>query len=242
VPHHLYGVMDGALAASAALWRAMALPLIEQVWQRGRLPVIVGGTGLYLRALIDGIAPVPPVPSEIRDDVRSLTTEARAQALAHEDPVMAARLHAHDSQRLARALEVVRATGRSLAAYHGPQPDGLGAQAILDTWLILPERSQLYAACDARFSAMIEGGALDEVQALLARNLDPALPVMKAVGVPELAACLRGEQDLAGAVATAQQMTRNFAKRQYTWFRNQFSDWPVCASPDELKYNYKIMA
>lgn len=225
IPHHLYGVLDGAVPASAAQWRAMALESIEAVWGRGKLPILVGGTGLYLRAMLEGIAEVPTIPAPIREAVRGLSTSESAEALAKEDPVMAARLHPADRQRLARALEVVRTTGRSLASYHGPQPDGLMARCEAQRLRILPDRAVLYAACDARFVSMVERGALAEVEALLSRNLSPALPVMKAVGVPELAAHLRGALSLGQAIAAAQQATRNYAKRQYTWFRNQCGDW-----------------
>jgi tRNA dimethylallyltransferase len=226
VPHHLFGVLDGAQAASAAAWRSDALEVLAGIWTRGAVPVIAGGTGLYIRALLEGIADVPPIALEVRDAVRAMGTEARAEALAREDPQMAARLHPNDSQRLARALEVVRSTGRSLADFHGPQPDGLTQVCQIEKHLLLPNRAQLYAACDARFERMMAAGALEEARTLMVRQLDLALPVMKAVGVPELLAHLRGEMSLAEAVGAAQQATRNYAKRQFTWMRNQFGDWP----------------
>jgi tRNA dimethylallyltransferase len=227
VPHHLYGVLDGARAASAALWRGQALAVIEAVWQRGHIPIIVGGTGLYLRALLDGLSDVPPIAEGIRADVRRLSTLERAAALAREDPAMAAKLNPNDAQRLARALEVVRATGRSLESFHGPQQDGLLQTATVLRVRLLPERQPLYARCDARLEQMMAAGVLAELHRLEARKLAPDLPVMKAVGVPELLAHVRGEVDLPTAVAAAQQATRRYAKRQYTWFRNQCADWQL---------------
>jgi tRNA dimethylallyltransferase len=234
VPHHLYGTHDGAKAASAAEWRAQAMPIIEAVWTRGAVPIIVGGTGLYVRTLLDGIAAVPEISPVIREAVRALSTPARAAALLREDPVMAARLNPHDGQRLARALEVVRATGQSLNLFHGPQSDGLMQTATVMACRLLPERQSLYDRCDARLQAMLSAGALLEVQALAMRQLSAALPVMKAVGVPELLAHVRGETDLPAALAAAQQSTRRYAKRQYTWFRNQCPDWRMNPKVEDM--------
>jgi tRNA dimethylallyltransferase len=234
IAHHLYGTWDGSEAASAADWRYVAMTTLNMIWKKNRLPIIVGGTGLYLRALLDGFAQVPEVPADIRIGVRALSTTERAAALAKEDPAMAAKLNPNDSQRLARALEVVRATGHSLSSFHGPQPDGLTQNAQVFTLRLLPERAELYDRCDARLEQMVHGGALDEVRRLDARKLAPDLPVMKAVGVPELLAHVRGETDLASALAAAKLSTRHYAKRQYTWFRNQCADWPVNLDLDQL--------
>jgi tRNA dimethylallyltransferase len=157
-----------------------------------------------------------------------------AQALAYEDPEMAAALSPNDSQRLARALEVIRATGRSLRSFHGPQSDGLRAGTQIVATRLLPDRAALYATCDQRLDRMIASGALDEVKALAARRLSPELPVMKAVGVPELLGVVQEEADLPTALAAAKLSTRHYAKRQYTWFRNQCADWHVNLDLDQL--------
>jgi tRNA dimethylallyltransferase len=227
VPHRLYGVLDGAELCSAARWRAMALAEIEAAAAAGRLPVVVGGTGLYLRALTEGLAEIPPVPDEIRAASRALHAEiggaAFRERLAALDPAGAARLPPGDTQRLIRAYEVAAATGRPLGAWlDAARREAQRLDAEIATIVLQPPRGPLHEACDARFAAMIEhGGALDEVRALVARGLDPALPVMKAVGVRELAACLAGALPLAEAVARAQRETRRYAKRQTTWFRHQ---------------------
>ncbi len=223
-PHRLYGVLDPAEACSAARWRDLAAAAMDEAWQSGRLPVVVGGTGLYLRALIDGLSPIPEIPAEVREEARArledLGNAAFHAELARLDPVMAARLDAGNSQRLARAWEVRVATGRSLAAWQAEPPRG-GVAAAWQALTLMPPRDDLYAACDGRFRRMVEAGALAEVEALLARRLDPALPAMKALGVPELAAHLEGGLDLDAAVARATQATRHYAKRQLTWFRHQ---------------------
>src|SRR6185312_16062366 len=191
------------------------------------LPILAGGTGLYLRALLAGIAAVPPIPAEIRAAARRLHRALGGAgfraALAARDPAGAARLAPGDTQRLLRAYEVAHATGRPLAGWQRAPgaPPRLGRVLSL---VLLPPRAALYAACDARFAAMVEAGALAEVRALLDRHLDPALPAMKAVGVPELARHLAGEVTLAEAVRLGQQATRRYAKRQYTWFRRQMPE------------------
>lgn len=230
VPHRLYGVLPGSERCSAARWRVMALAEIEAAHAEGRLPIVTGGTGLYLRALVEGLDPVPEVPESYRAEARSLHDDlggaAFHAALAERDPAMAARLHPNDRQRLIRAWEVLSATGRSLAAWQAGDAKGAeGDGEDLDNprfWLICqPPRAELYAACDARFLAMLREGALDEVRALNALGLDPSLPVMKALGVPELSAHLSGDLSLEEATARAQQATRNYAKRQETWLRTQ---------------------
>jgi tRNA dimethylallyltransferase len=191
------------------------------------VPIVVGGTGLYLRTLLDGIAPVPQIDPAVRDGVRALDpAEARA-ALVREDPARAARLAPNDRSRIVRALEVVRSTGRSLDQWQAERSGGIGASVALHPVVLLPARSKLYQRCDRRFAAMAANGALDEVAALRARRLDPTLPVMRAIGVRELQAVLQGEASMDEAVAHGAQATRNYAKRQYTWFRHQVPDWPV---------------
>lgn len=233
VPHRLFGAWDGAEACSAADWAERARAEVASAQAGGAVPILVGGTGLYLRTLIDGIAPVPPIDPAIRAAVRALPTTAAHAALQAEDAEAAGRLHPSDSTRIARALEVVRATGRPLAAWQTQRVGGIGHAVSLHSAVLLPPRAALYARCDARFAEMLERGALDEVRALLARHLPADLPVMRAIGVPELAAHLAGALPLAEALAAGQQATRRYAKRQYTWFRHQSpADWQTKESFD----------
>ncbi len=227
IAHRLYGAWDGAEACSAADWAAAARTEIAAVHARGAVPVLVGGTGLYLRTLLDGIAPVPPIDPAVRAAVRALPVAEAHAALRVEDPERAAELHPADTTRVARALEVVRSTGRPLAAWQAERSGGIGADIALHPAILLPERSWVYARCDRRFDLMLAGGAIAEVEALLARALDPALPVMRAIGVPEIADFLRGGSDLAAARQRGAQATRNYVKRQMTWLRHQCPpDWP----------------
>jgi tRNA dimethylallyltransferase len=219
--HLLYGVLDGANPCSAADWAELAKAEISRVQGEGRLPILVGGTGLYLRTLIDGIAPIPPIDPAIRREVRAASVAENLSALAPLDPVAAATLNPGDTTRIARALEVVRSTGRSLAEWHKRSEGGIGEEIALQVLILLPPRPWLYERCDRRFADMVKQGALAEVESLLARKLDPNLPVMRAIGVPELGAHLRGEVTLEDAVAAGQRATRNYAKRQYTWFAHQ---------------------
>jgi tRNA dimethylallyltransferase len=224
IDHRLFGEWDGAEACSAADWADRARAAIDTAHGRGAVPILVGGTGLYLRTLLDGIAPVPPIDPEVRSIVRSMSATDAHAALSAEDPAAAARLSPNDSARTARALEVVRSTGRTLASWQGQRTGGIGHAVDVHAAILLPVRETLYDRCDRRFDHMLERGALAEVEALLARALDPALPVMRAIGVPELASHLRGEASLDEARARATQATRNYAKRQYTWFRHQPPD------------------
>ena len=222
-PHRLYGLLDAAERGSVANWRALALDEIAVATRAGRLPILVGGTGLYIRALERGLAPVPEIPEQIRQEaldlLRLLGGVGFRERLAQLDPAGAQRLFPGDRQRLARAYEVVRATGVPLATWQRrPHPSSPYRFATI---LLMPPRERLYAACDTRFARMIEAGALGEAAALAARGLDPELPAMKAVGVPELLRHLGGEMPLANAIAAAQRATRRYAKRQMTWFRHQ---------------------
>ena len=226
-PHRLDGILDGSELCSAARWAALAHGEIAAAQAAGRLPIVVGGTGLYLRTLLNGIAAVPAIPAPVREAARARHREIGGAAfraeLAALDPAAAARLPDGDSQRLVRAYEVVQATGRTLGDWQRAGAKGV-PQYDSRRFVLLPPRERLYAACDGRLEAMIRAGALDEVQALVARRLAPDLPIMKAVGVPELARHLSGESDLASAIAAAQTATRQYAKRQYTWFRHQLAD------------------
>ena len=230
VPHRLFGSWDGATACSAPAWAAAARAEIAAAHAAGAVPILVGGTGLYMSTLLDGIAPVPVIDPAIRAQVRALPlAEAYAQLQAL-DPDRAAALAPADSQRICRSLEVVLSTGRSLLAWQDVRTGGIADQITLTPLVLLPEREALFARCDARFGAMLDSGAVAEVERLLARQLDPALPVMRAIGVPEIAAMLRGACSREEALAQGQQATRNYAKRQYTWFRNQPpAEWPRIA-------------
>jgi tRNA dimethylallyltransferase len=219
-PHQLFGYLDGTESCSAARWAADAKAAIAESAAVGRLPILVGGTGLYLRTLLDGIAPVPEIDPQVRADIRALAVRDAYAALSREDPAAAARLSPNDTTRVARALEVVRSTGRPLADWQKDKLGGIGDQIDLIPMILLPPRDWLYARCDARLVQMMDAG-LDEVAALLARGLDPDLPVMRAIGVPELADHLAGRLSRDAALAAAQMATRNYAKRQFTWFRNQ---------------------
>lgn len=220
-PHRLFGHVDGAEACSAARWAQEAEAEIAGAHAGGRLPILVGGTGLYIRTLIDGIAPVPDIDPDVRAAVRAMAVAQSHAALAREDPAAAARLNAADTTRVARALEVVRSTGRPLAHWQQRRTGGIGDRIALHPLLLLPDRAWLIDRCDARFDAMIDGGAVAEVEALLARGLHEDLPVMRAIGVRPIAEWLAGRIGREEMAARAKTDTRRYAKRQYTWFANQ---------------------
>jgi len=227
VPHRLFGTIDGAESCSAARWAAEARDEIAAAQAAGRLPVLVGGTGLYLRTLIDGIAPVPEIDPAIRAAVRAMPVAEAHRALLAADPLAAARLAPADTTRVARALEVARSTGRTLAAWQEAWVGGIGGSVTLVATVLLPDRDWLLARCDARLEAMFAEGAVEEVARLMARDDVPlAAPIRRAIGVPEIAAMLAGEISRKAALAAAKLATRHYAKRQYTWFRNQPpADW-----------------
>lgn len=233
IEHRLFGTWDGADSCSAADWAAAARTVIAEVHARGAVPILVGGTGLYIQTLLDGIAPVPPIDPQVRAAVRAMPVAEAYAALQAEDPERAARLDPGDTTRIARALEVVRSTGQPLAHWQAERSGGIADKVTLHPVILLPPRDWVYARCEQRFARMLEQGALDEVAALLARRLDPDLPVMRAIGVPELAGHLRGELPLSEAESRASQATRNYAKRQFTWLRNQPPDtWPRIEAKD----------
>ncbi len=240
-PHRLYGILPPDAVCSAGRWRTLAIEAIDEVWQQGKLPIVAGGTGLYLYTLVNGISPIPDIPDTVRDASRHLFEQDGNAAfharLAARDPIMAARLHPSNSQRLVRAWEVIEATGRSLADWQAQPLEG-GLDADVFKYALLPPRADLFAACDRRFLEMMQEGALDEVEALLARNLDPALPLMKALGVEPLRDYLSGLMSEAAAVRAAQTATRQYAKRQITWIKGKFSDYKI----DSEKFSESIMA
>lgn len=216
-PHRLFGHIDGAEACSAARWAADAKAVLADVER----PILVGGTGLYLRTLLDGIAPVPEIDPAIRAEVRALPVADAHRLLAEADPAAAARLNPTDTTRVARALEVVRSTGRPLAAWQADKLGGIGGGYAVTGMVLTPDRAVLGERIERRCAAMLAEGALDEVAALVARNLDPALPVMRAIGVAPLADHLAGRVTREAAIAQVALDTRRYAKRQGTWFRHQ---------------------
>ncbi|WP_428409908.1 tRNA (adenosine(37)-N6)-dimethylallyltransferase MiaA [Hyphococcus sp.] len=236
-PHRLYGVLQGVERCSAGRWARLAKDVLYQCQQQGKVAVVCGGTGLYFRALEEGLSPIPETPGATRAEAearrRELGPEAFREEVVAHDPDMA-RLPAGDSQRLIRAWEVFRATGKPLSWHQAQQREPL-IDKVDARIVIEPPRDVLYARCDARAVEMMRQGGVEEVRALLERNLDPALPVMKALGVPEIAAMLRGDMDETEALQMLQQNTRRFAKRQLTWFRNQAADWPRAATAEDAE-------
>ncbi len=221
VPHHLVGVADAAETWSVGRWLKAAMAALDAITSRGKPALIVGGTGLYFRALTHGLADIPKVS---REDSQNFSEGELRAVLKALDPVSEARIGPADVQRLTRAHAVAVQTGTALSEWHAltlPALEPGTYRAIV----VQPERDALYVRCDARLASMVKAGALQELSALLARDLDPNLPAMKAVGVRELSPHVRGEASLDDALAAAQMATRNYAKRQMTWFRNQTPDW-----------------
>ena len=228
-PHRLYGHIDAAVNFSAGAWVADAAKVLAEARAQNRLPIFTGGSGLYFKALTQGLSAVPPIPPEVREDVRARLqrdgVEALHAQLKQRDPASAERLKPRDRIRIARALEVVEATGRSLTDWHRDGlPPLLPPEAFIAVFLE-PERDELYARIDARFDAMLKAGALEEVATLAARRLDPLLPAMKAHGVPALIRHLEGEITLEEAAVIGRADTRHYAKRQFTWFRHQLPEF-----------------
>lgn len=232
-PHRLYGMVDAADGWSVGRWLDATRSELAEIAAEGRTAIVVGGTGLYFHALTRGLADIPAIPADARRELEARwEREGEAgfrAALAALDPQAEARIFPGDRQRLSRALEVALATGRSLSAWQAETEPALAP----DQWsavVVEPAREALYARCDRRLEAMVEEGALAEVEALMARNLHPALPAMKATGFRELAAHLRGEWSREEAIEAAQRETRRYAKRQLTWLRNQAPMWPRLVS------------
>lgn len=229
VPHRLYGHVDAAINFSAGAWVTDAAKALAEARAQGKLPIFVGGSGLYFRALTRGLSAVPPIAAEVRDSVRARLesdgVEALHEELARRDPVSAARLKPRDRTRIARALEVIEATGRALPDWHREGLPPLLPPGEFSALFLSPERERLYARIDARFDQMLSGGAIQEVLALAARNLDPLLPAMKAHGVPVLIRHIRGEVTRQAAAEFGRTETRQYAKRQFTWFRHQLPDF-----------------
>jgi len=242
-PHRLYGILALTDLCSAARWADWALAEIAAAHAAGEVPIVIGGTGLYLRSLMEGMSPIPDVPPAQRSAVQELLREIGVIALharlGARDPAMGRKLHPNDSQRVMRAWEVLEATGKSLAEWQ-QQPSIPPAGLRFQSWVVLPPRDRLYAACDRRFELMMERGALAEARAALdlygAAILEQ--PGGKALGFADLAAVLAGRMELDTAIAAAQQATRNYAKRQTTWFRHQLKEANFISSDfDNMKFS-----
>jgi tRNA dimethylallyltransferase len=229
-PHRLYGHVDAAENYSVGRFVEDAGVALDEARAERRVAIFVGGSGLYFKALTRGLAAIPPIPPDIRANIRGRLeadgVAALYDELARRDPVSAARLKAADRVRIARALEVFEATGRTISDWHRDGLPPLLAGARIAKVFLTPDRAALYRRIDARFDAMLAAGALDEVRALDARRLDPLLPAMKAHGVPWLIRHLAGEMTLSDAAEAGKRDTRHYAKRQFTWFRHQLGDWP----------------
>lgn len=234
-PHHLYGYADAGEAYSTGRWLTDALAALRDIAERGKTPILVGGTGLYFKALTRGLADIPAPDPEVRERLRARAETAGATALHAElskrDPHTAARLKPNDAPRILRALEVLETTGESITTLQANTKPALAAHEWAGVKLT-PDRAHLYEAIEARFDAMLASGALEEVRAFAARNLDPALPAMKVHGAPALMAHLRGEITRADAADVGKRDTRHYAKRQFTWMANQMPDWTALAAPD----------
>ena len=234
-PHRLYGHVDAAENYSVGRWCVDVQAALLEAERAGQVPIVVGGTGLYFKALTQGLAAVPPTPAEVRAAVRARLEadgpEGLHAELSRRDPIMAARLKPGDRTRIARALEVFEATGRSLAEWQREGMPAILKPERAAKFFLVPDRDELHRRIDARFDAMLGAGALDEVRALDARGLDPLLPAMKAHGVPWLRRHLRGEIALEDAATGAKQDTKRYTKRQLTWFRHQMPGWS-CVAPE----------
>ena len=243
-PHLLFGHVDGAVNYSVGRWLAHAAATLDELRAQGRVPIFTGGTGMYFKGLLRGLSDIPPVPQEVRARVRGeaegLEPAALHARLAACDPATAALLRPSDPQRLLRALEVFEATGRGLSSFQGARTPGLLDPADCLCLFLAPERAALYARIDARFDGMMEAGALEEVRALAARGLDPALPVMRAHGVPGMVAYLRGEASLAEAIHKGKIDTRHYSKRQFTFIRHQLPEFSW-AAPKEAEQAINAM-
>ncbi len=236
VPHRLYGHVDAAVNCSVGVWLDLARNALVDAERNGRLPIFVGGTGLYFKALLRGLSAIPSVPQDIRDAIRARLARDGIEALHRElsarDPVASARLKPRDRARIPRALEVLEATGRPIGEWHAHGlPPLLGSEQVRAIFLA-PDRGELHARIDRRFAMMLAEGALEEVAALASRRLDPMLPAMKALGVPPLLRHLRGEIALDDARTLGSTETRQYAKRQFTWFRHQLPEFEWVAPVD----------
>ncbi|TQL17516.1 tRNA dimethylallyltransferase [Zymomonas mobilis] len=221
LPHRLFGIQDGSEPASAVFWAELAKKEIKQAHEKGKLPILVGGTGLYIRTLLEGIAPIPDIDPEIRSEVRSMTVEQAYNTLQLEDENAAKRLRPTDKTRIMRALEVKRSTGHPLHYWQQKKTGGIADEIKLQSFIIIPPSDILRSRCDKRFDQMLEQGAEKEVIRLVGRQLSAELPIMRAIGVREIVSYIRGEIDRLTMIEKAKAATRQYAKRQRTWFRHQ---------------------
>ncbi len=221
VPHKLFGYLDGLTPCSAARWAADAKAAIAQAHASGATPILVGGSGLYIRTLLEGIAPIPQVDPDLRARIRAMPVAEAYAELQRDDCRIAATLAPNDISRITRALEVVQSTGQSILEWRKTKTGGIAGEIALRPLLLLPPRAWLYQRCDARFEMMMQHGAVPEVEALLKLDLPVEAPIMRAIGVPEIADYLNGLSSRKDAVERGQIATRQYAKRQFTWFRNQ---------------------
>ena len=237
-PHRLFGHVDAAVNHSVGEWMREVGPLLDGIWRDGLLPIVTGGTGLYFRALTEGLSQIPAVPEAVRAAIRAASEGVPAETLHDDlrirDPATAATLRPTDRQRIVRALEVFAATGRPLVSFHGERAGRVLPLADAVAVFLSPEREAVYSRIDARFDAMMSLGALQEVSELARRDLDPALPCMRAHGVPWLIRAIHGEMALPEAIERAKLDTRHYAKRQFTWFRHQAEGW-AWAGPAEAE-------
>ncbi len=240
IAHYGYGVLDGAVRCSVGGWLELTRGYIDDVLALDKVPVLVGGTGMYIRAAMDGISPIPDIPNEVRQNATEMHDELGGAmfraALAEQDPVLAARLHDGDRQRLIRGMEVVLATGTPLSTLQDIPPEG----ALGLDWCVIrlnPPRDELYAKIDQRYPLMLKNGGMDEAKAFADRGLDPSLPLMKAVGLPPLMRHLREEVTLAAAIEDACRDSRRYAKRQTTWFNNQLTNQGLANFCEDSSYN-----
>lgn len=244
VPHHLYGVTGAASPLSAGRWAVLAAEKMREIAARDRVPVVVGGTGLYFRALVEGLAPIPQIPAALRAAVRAEVAEAGPHAhalLAEADPVLAATIGPSDRQRIARGIEVARATGRPLSAWQQVPPEPLVTGRFAKI-VLAPERAWLRERCDRRFGLMLEEGALEEAAAMAAQGLDPMLPAMKALGLRPLIRHLAGDIALSEAAEAGRAETRAYAKRQETWLRTQMIAWNTFFTQDSESLKREIFS
>lgn len=246
VPHRLYGVLGAAETCSAHRWRGFAVEAMEEAAAAGRLPILAGGTGFYVKAMLEGLSPMPEVPDAVREAVRA-RVEAEGPERLHEelariDPRAAERIAPADRQRIARALEVHEASGRTLSSWQAEPPQGPPPGFRFTTLVLSPPRDLLVRRIEARFDAMVKAGALEEVAALLDADPPADAPLLKAVGAPELSSAVRGERSLAEAVEAAKIATRQYAKRQTTWLRRQIVTDLVLQEQYSEKLREKVFA
>lgn len=245
-PHRLYGTVAGSVAYNVGLWCADVVEVITQEETQGHLPIIVGGTGMYFKALLEGLSPIPEIPSDIRERWRQTARETDAgtlhEVLRDRDPIMAERLRPSDPQRIVRALEVWDATGQSLAIWQEEEGTGILTPDECLKFVLAPERTALHEKIDRRFDTMVDNGAVDEVERLLGQGLEPDLPIMRAHGVRPIAGVLRNDWSLEEAANQTKAETRQYAKRQFTWLRRNMIAWNWIEEKEMERFTAKIFS